>query len=192
MNERLTYTTVATAIGEVAIWWSAIETMAHGLAIRLTILNEPAMNTPKGRDQLNLVLVNMGQRDLFSAVKALAFDASKDDLFPRLEPLLNVLDNDIRPERNRYIHDSWFATGELAERTSRSARIVNAQARLKELRAFHKTTFASFDELDGLVRRMKQHFTELETISEDISSRIAERKNLDTNEVEDDGPRKRV
>jgi len=175
MSIPLTYTNIATAIGEVAIWWSGVESMAHGLALRLAILNDEKLQNEQSVKQLNLILANMGQRDLFAVVKALAFDGSPDDLFPRLEPVLNSLDNVERIDRNRFIHDSWFATGQTAERTTRTTKIVNNQGK-RELKLNHKVDFGSFDEVDDLAKRLKAKYAQLEAIAEEVSARLAERE----------------
>ena len=172
---KLTYTTVAQAIGEVAVWWSGVESMAHGIALRLAIHNEPAFETETAVHQLNLILANMGQRQLFAAVKALAFEGSPNEFFPALEPVLNKLDNEIRVERNRYVHDSWFASGEAAERTSRSTKIVNRQG-VRELLLNESETYSSFDEIDDLVKKLKGEYYKLEEVAEAISAQIAERQ----------------
>jgi hypothetical protein len=170
-NERLTYTTVAQAVGEVSIWWSGIEGLVHGLALRTAQLNEPALRTAAAQKQLNLILANLGQRDLFAALKALALDGSPDDLFPRLDPILNELDNRIRPERNRYMHDSWEAAEGGVHRRTRSTRIINNQG-VRELRLAEHTPYSTFDDIDSLTRRIKAEYGKLEAIFDEIVDRL--------------------
>jgi hypothetical protein len=86
-DEPLKYSAAAQAIGEVTIWWSGVEGMAHSLALRLAQLNDPSLLLEKPQKILNVLLVNMGQRSLFAAVKALAFQASPNDVFLELEPM---------------------------------------------------------------------------------------------------------
>lgn len=176
MTIDLSYSTVATAIGEVAIWWSGIETTTYDLAIRLSMLGDRQMYNRQSLKVLRLMLANMGQRELFATVKALAFNASQNHIFPKLEPLINELDNQIRAERNRIIHDSWYATGETASRTSRGAKIINAGPRNRVLRIQHVVKYASFDELEAVLKRMKAVYSELDAIRLEIGTLLAEKK----------------
>ncbi len=53
--------------------------------------------------------------------------------YKRLEAALNFLDNDLRPTRNRYVHDNYsFFTGENIRRIVRT-KVVNVQAFQKQL-----------------------------------------------------------
>jgi hypothetical protein len=173
-EEPLKYSTVAQAIGEVSIWWSGVEGMAHALALRLAQLNHPGLLIEEAQSTLNLILINMGQRQLFAAVKALAFEASPDGLFVKLEPVLNELDNVIRPERNRYMHDSWEVAEAGVERTTRSTKIVNNHG-VKELRITERKPYATFQEIDHLAGRTKLLFAQLEEIYDSLTEMIAER-----------------
>lgn len=174
-TSELNYTTVATAIGEVCIWWSGIEALAHGVALRLAILNEPNLYRPNARTQLNLTLSNMDQRELFATAKALAFHGSSDDVFPQLEPILNRIDNVLRIERNRFVHDSWFASGAAAQRTQRGTRVVNIQAREKALSLNPTTQYSSFAEIDALAGKLKAAYSDLEKLDKEIIRRLDER-----------------
>ena len=93
----------------------------------------------------------------------------------KLDALLNRIDNELRPDRNRYIHDSWHSAGGVAVRTSRGTKIVNTQSRTKRLQVSQTKDYAGFAELDKLVKDLKQAYNDLEVICEEISARIAAR-----------------
>ena len=174
-TSQLSYTTVATAIGEVCIWWSGIEALAHGVALRLAILNEPNLYRQNARTQLNLALSNMDQRELFATTKALAFHGSPEDLYPRMESILNNIDNVLRLERNRFVHDSWFASGAAAQRTQRGTKVVKVQSRQKALSLNPTTQYYSLAEIDALAGKLKLAYVELEKIDKEIIHRLDER-----------------
>jgi hypothetical protein len=66
-------------------------------------------------------------------IKAFAFIVEHRKTYLQLEKALNFLDNDLRPIRNRYVHDSYsFFTGDHI-RSAFKTRIVNVKSFTKEL-----------------------------------------------------------
>ncbi|TIL35952.1 hypothetical protein [Mesorhizobium sp.] len=75
-------------------------------------------------------------------IKALAFIAEDRRPYGKLEKALNFLDSELRPIRNRYVHDSYsFFTGKNTRKVFRT-KIVSIQSFKKELftKAEHPVT----------------------------------------------------
>src|SRR3546814_2313559 len=65
------------------------------------------------------IVNNMDMRDKIKGLLALGFlKKPSDDWYNELKTTINEIDNDLRPERNRMIHDSWHNTGRSEEHTS--------------------------------------------------------------------------
>src|SRR3546814_17474159 len=76
------------------------------------------------------IVNNMDMRDKIKGLLALGFlKKPSDDWYNELKTTINEIDNDLRPERNRMIHDSWHNTGDEAFRLTTYAKVSHVQAR---------------------------------------------------------------
>src|SRR3546814_7040665 len=72
----------------------------------------------------------MDMREKIKVLLALGFlKKPADDWYSEFKTTINEIDNDLRPERNRMIHDSWHNTGDEAFRLTTYAKVSHVQAR---------------------------------------------------------------
>src|SRR3546814_18122916 len=70
------------------------------------------------------IVNNMDMRDKIKGLLALGFlKKPSDDWYNELKTTINEIDNDLRPERNRMIHDSRHNTGAEAFRLTTYAEV---------------------------------------------------------------------
>lgn len=91
----------------------------------LARIDDPTVN--------NTLLGVMGLREKIQALHTIGFKRAIDkDWYEQLARTLNLIDNELRPERNRMIHDFWIddLDGEL-RRMRLNPKVVNQQSRTK-------------------------------------------------------------
>lgn len=112
----------AQEIGRLSILWSRLE-------LRLTMLLDDLLEI-QDRTTLNILLGSLDMRTKVKILMPLAFSKKRsDDWFERLQDELNRIDNELRSERNRMIHDFWTIDerGGPASRMQLAPRVVKDQ-----------------------------------------------------------------
>jgi hypothetical protein len=111
-------------IGAICVNWSQIDG-------NLGIILGKYMRAPSAHIDIATSIIDLSRK--CELIKAFAFIAESRETYLRLEKALNFLDNNLRPIRNRYVHDSYsFFTGNHI-RSAFKTRIVNVQSFTKEL-----------------------------------------------------------
>ena len=116
---------VANRLGRLCMSWSHLELDLTLLLHRLMRISDPTVN--------NTILGVMGLREKIQALHTIGFKrAPSPDWYASLSKVLNMIDNELRPERNRMIHDFWITDidGDL-QRSRLNPRVVNTQSRAK-------------------------------------------------------------
>src|SRR5437868_5536297 len=91
---------VARAIGYVSIGWGQLEESINGLFAILV----PLQNDEAGQ----AIVGNVDLRSKMKMISALAFIRKPNiEWFEVVTDALDYIDNDLRPRRNRVIHDVW-------------------------------------------------------------------------------------
>lgn len=122
----------ARAIGYVCILWAAMESRIDQLLAALT---------PIDHDKIGEIFsANVDLREKLEIIKSAAFVRKPNDAwFKAVEELANKVDNSLRSERNRYVHDAWLdKAGEIVRRTKQTT-IKKPQAFKRELVTFTDT-----------------------------------------------------
>ena len=111
----------ARAIGYVCIYWAALE---HGIDSLLQTI------TPLEPGRISdCITANADIRAKMQMVKALSFARKPTDgWFEHVEEVINRIDNNLRLQRNRFIHDAWVGLEPIKRRTRRTS-IKRSQAR---------------------------------------------------------------
>ena len=118
-------------IGRLCTLWSSLEL---DVTVFLTVI-VPFPDAPSKNALMGL----MAFRDKLHALLALGFDKKPDDgWYDELAEVINNIDNSIRTERNRMVHDFWLSfSPEIGKaeikRVQIRPRVVNVQARTKKL-----------------------------------------------------------
>jgi hypothetical protein len=124
----------ATEIGKVCVAWSYLE-------LDLTLFLHDLCGISNA--QVNNVLLGIiDLREKIKALTALGFAMRpNDEWYALLSKSLNYIDSDLRPKRNRLVHDFWVNMPDFTTilRMQFVQKIVNVQSRTKELRLAEST-----------------------------------------------------
>jgi hypothetical protein len=119
---------LAQEIGRMCLYWSELETTVSLFLLKLCDIPD---STTK-----NVIFGALDFRSKLHALLPMAFSKKPDDdWYARVEKVVNQIDNDLRAERNRIIHDSWIEMpgSDGPHRMRIFGRVVNAQSRTKKL-----------------------------------------------------------
>jgi hypothetical protein len=113
---------IAEELGYLCLSWSWLDSSINSMLRAL--IDSPDEETSAA------IANNMDMRNSCRAILALGFLKKPTDAwYSELQKLVNEIDNDLRVERNRMVHDSWHNTGEEAFRLTTYAKISKVQAR---------------------------------------------------------------
>jgi hypothetical protein len=118
----------AQEIGRLCIYWSELELYVTLFLIDLLDIED--------KTSKNVIAGLLDFRAKLQALPPMGFARRPSDTwYASLEKVVNHIDNDLRPERNRMIHDTWTGPTEGSSlRMQLSAKVVNAQSRTKVLK----------------------------------------------------------
>lgn len=167
------YKDLSTAIGDVCIWWSIIDNTILGLSLHMALLISPAFVQRPAWDALHVSLVNTDIRVKISTAKALAYKIDtplSPNLHERTEALLNFVDNSLRNERNRYVHDAWTIddANEIWRRKP-GAVVRKTQANKRELFMFSARRFKDTEELGRFIEALESTYDDLVTLDNHLA-----------------------
>jgi hypothetical protein len=119
----------AREIGNLCIAWSRLE-------LEVTVFLYTLMQ-PVGNLEAIIPITNIDFREKLDAVLALGFHKKRsDDWFAKLRAAINEIGNDLRPQRNRFVHDHWLqAGGEVIKFTMKTS-VHYEQARTLALKLY--------------------------------------------------------
>ncbi len=110
-----------TAVGIICRRWGAME---NAIDITLSVL----MQTPS-RNITSAITSNCDIRTKLRILMVAGYEHKlSDKWFKQFKELLDTIDNELRPERNRIIHDVWITDDEEILRWQRSTKVVKPQA----------------------------------------------------------------
>lgn len=129
----------AREIGNLCICWSRLELECTMLLLTLM--------QPVGSFEAMIPLTNMDFREKLASITALGFHKKPSaDWFTELREVVNDLDNNLRPLRNRYVHDHWLAGGDQGViKFSMKTSVYYEQARTLALRLFEMKPVPAVD-----------------------------------------------
>lgn len=113
---------IADSLGFLCMAWSWLEREVDSLL--LTLLH------PADEKAAAAVIYNMDMRDKLKAALAAGFSKKpSDEWYSELRSIITEIDNDLRLERNRMVHDSWHHTGDEIFRLTTYVRVSYEQAK---------------------------------------------------------------
>jgi hypothetical protein len=177
MSELTTdfYERLSKAIGDVCIYWSHIEDHVHGLILHLAMYQDDAFEKKPVYQILHGVVCQLDLRQKISAAKVLAHNVTQPtDFYERAESLLNYVDNELRPERNRYVHDLWEYQDGRIVRNSMNPRVIKPQSRMREVRLISEKEFASVDEITAFAEKLFDARDRLSLLDGELAGLIPE------------------
>ena len=151
----------AQEIGRLCMIWNRLE-------LAVAILLDDLLDI-QHRDTVNILMGALDFRAKVQIAAPLAFSKKKSlDWFERLQSELNSVDNDLRPERNRMVHDFWSGGGGLpVNRTQLGARVVKDQRdKILKLATVKPVTA---DEITMLIVRVARAIGAIDILREEYS-----------------------
>lgn len=180
MNESLSTLNGYAAIGKVCARWSDIESFLQMLCNALARFNSHYFENKSADFVLSIAVLHLDVRGRVALAKVLLNGADgMIETGAEIEALLNKIDNDLRLERNRFVHDEWVISPESASRTYIKPKIINTQSRTRELSMATVKNFESIDELeqfakllDEIVRQIVAHIRAIDAVWESKEQKI--------------------
>lgn len=166
MGDRITeLDTIATAVGRVCYYWSQIEHLVHDLVLHTASALDPAFDQNRPRHVLHVTLSSMEMRERLVTLKVLLHDAGgrlSPTLYDQTEPLINYLDNVLRPERNRFVHDLWeFGEDGRWSRVKTGPRVYRPQSHDRATSLFTRREYASVDQITSFAGTLLLMYNDL-------------------------------
>jgi hypothetical protein len=130
------YAEIARVIGEVCLSWSDIEEVVRDISLHLAAYLDRAFDEESKISLLLIPITQMDIRGKIATAKALAHlpnNPKTPDFYDRAATLLNHVDNELRNERNRYVHDAWRAEGAALTRIHSGPKVSRPTAHMRIL-----------------------------------------------------------
>lgn len=141
------------AIGRVVYEWSWLEQDIAALIFDLSAIHSRQFYEDDGVGVVSEIFAeDIDLRTNISIAKSLAKQVVEHpDLFDRVEAILNTVNAELRNERNRYVHDTWFVLGKKPIRYKRGTSIRKVPpSGEKALELGAQKVFESFEEVSKL------------------------------------------
>lgn len=161
------------AIGMVVYEWAWLESEVAALVFDLCAIHSSAFYDDQGADAAFFAFhANIDLRSNISVAKTLAFQSDFEaGLFEKTENILNRIGNDLRNERNRYVHDIWYVVEGSATRMQAGTRITRIKGSGAPSLATVKTQ--RYDKVED-VRAFANKIIEIREELRDLSSSAQE------------------
>ena len=183
MDHMPTILRIEAAIGRTCYWWSALEHLVHDICLHLASCLSVDFEKSINRTPLHIALSNMDIRDRIATAKAFASQAptANKTFYNRFEKLLNRLDNELRIERNRYVHDLWMIgdDDQTIERFQQRTIVTRPQSHKPEMHIGTKKPFASVEEVEAFTHEIEAVWRELVEIDNETCTMFVELKRLE-------------
>lgn len=158
-NDR--YDRIALAIGRVCYWWGAIELITRDMCHHIAAIYSRAFLDDTVYTPVYVLAENMDLRERIVALKTLACAVLPLKDFNGFEALLNRIDNEIRIERNRYVHDLWNEDEDGIYRMKMGTGVQREQAFKVRVRMLTEKVYGSIEEVEAFVGTVENAWREL-------------------------------
>ncbi|WP_375421816.1 hypothetical protein [uncultured Sphingomonas sp.] len=152
---------VATEVGRSCYWWGNIEFRLQILCVKLARFNDESLRQVPAWNVLSTVLSHMDARQRIAVAKALAAQSIDPDMYAPIERLLNTVDNELRSERNRFVHDQWELEEEVIVRRRHGAHVVRPQSRQLTVEQTKDRRYVDLAEVGAFAGRVADALAEL-------------------------------
>ena len=112
----------AHAIGHLCLQWNFVEHTSDIFLSFLANLDDTEIRAA--------IINNADARDKWRMIDAVGFiKRPNDDWYRRLKEVINRINNELRPERNRMVHDRWISLKDEIVRLTPMGKIIKEQSR---------------------------------------------------------------
>lgn len=179
------YDEIARAVGDVCLHWVTIEDVINDLISHLAVYIHSDFENPATGDILHITLSQMDVRQKIATSKVLAHHINTPDspnFYDQTASLLNYLDNTVRPERNRYVHDYWSVEGEEIIRAKFGAKVHRPQSRQRILSMWSERRYKNLDAAQAFIENLGLAYEDLVELDNHIAWLMSRRDSLSTHQ----------
>lgn len=144
------------AIGKACTLWSDIEWFLENICSALAPFHSHDFENDRVKFVLSQSILHMDIRNRVAFAKVLLNGAMvPTQISTPLEKLLNQIDNEMRSERNRMVHDEWLISEQWAMRSQIKPKIINTQSRTRELTMTTDKRYETIEELEDFTNTLQ-------------------------------------
>lgn len=161
-------------IGEVASLWASLEQSLRALLHDLATLQNPIFSHPDD-DSAFIVAITMAghmdARQLIASAKVFAHWASADinGFYGKATRLLSNIDNDLRNQRNRYVHDQWYIMGDRIGRIQGGSIVKNEPSTGEPKYQYHRDTrYQNLEATGQLAKDIRAAILALDEMAQEV------------------------
>lgn len=164
------------AIGAVCQNWASLERLIKSAIHILSRSYHPAFNDATAWGVVDIIVAHADIRDRISIAKIFASQSFLGmPLYNRFEAHLNRIDNELRLERNRFIHDDWMVTEQETVRTLRRPKVVRPQAFQVEVAWDTSKTFERIEDVEAFATEIQDAISTLIGLIDEIEASYQQR-----------------
>jgi hypothetical protein len=143
------------ALGYVCVFWAWLERTLDDLILDLAPLNDLKRTKSQIEQLRDVLLLDTDIRTKIKILRSVAFICSWDDAwFAKLDKILNRIDNDLRPKRNRVVHGHWGVPKKSLERLSKQSKLYRPQSFTKQILATRERVPVKIREIRRLYQKI--------------------------------------
>jgi len=116
-----------------------------------------------------IMMLNQSDRERFATAKALVHMIGDEAIYRKCEKIINHIDNDLRPERNSYVHGAWDVQDGSIVRRRVSVRVLRPQSRKTELKHYNEVPFSDVDQVRRFVDQLETAYHDLSDLDAAIA-----------------------
>jgi hypothetical protein len=164
-DDRNIYDEIALIVGDVCLRWASIESVIHDICLHLADeIDGSDFSHRKAWDLLHVALSQMDIRQKIAVAKVYAHQIKNPypgDFYDRTESLLNYIDNAVRLERNRYIHDEWETEGSEIVRAKLGATVQRPQSHQRIIAIWSERRYQNLEAMREFVKNLEFVYADL-------------------------------
>lgn len=164
---------VAQAIGSVCMRWVLIEYLCHDLILHFAQAAYSAYDDHSVLNVLHCSTANIDTRGKCSVIKILAHNLESDlspGLYDKTSELMNFMDNVLRVERNRFVHDFWSTEEDgMITRSYFDMKIVKTSPQSRLLSSFTEKQYGTVEEIEAFGAAINDFYDDLVTLDNHLA-----------------------
>lgn len=159
-------------IGEASSLWGSLEQALRSFVADLAMFQNREFDNPDDDSAfvtLITLLGHMEARQLIASAKVLAHWTAIEGFYGKAAKHLNHIDNELRTQRNRYMHDQWYIWGDKIGRIQSGSIISNEPATGRPKYVHHRDT--RYDDIEAtrkLAIDIRQAISDLDDLAHEV------------------------
>lgn len=165
------------AIGEAAYRWVHLEEFVGGIILHAAQCLDCYFDHDPAWQVTFVLVVNMDFRARVNAAKALVHLVDEEGLYEQDKVVLDRISNDLRNQRNRYLHDQWFVDETGIAREPSAVSVHYQQSRTRTL-VKRTNQSKNIDEVKLFISELRQAYDDLGALDAELARIASARESL--------------